>query len=107
MGKPTGRDAALGRPNAALQAGIDSCQQKRADVIAAVRELLGPPTPENEALHRLVEEVTRPVSSPSRLTAAPATGDAPPAATRERAPRDSRGVARLVCSWSHAAWARE
>jgi geranylgeranyl diphosphate synthase, type II len=60
LGKPTGRDAALGRPNAALQAGIDSCQQKRADVIAAVRELLGPPTPENEALHRLVEEVTRP-----------------------------------------------
>ena len=60
IGKPTGRDAALGRPNAALQAGLDSCQQKRADVIAAVRELLGPPTPENQALHRLVEEVTRP-----------------------------------------------
>jgi len=60
IGKPTGRDAALGRPNAALQAGLDSCQQKRADVIAAVRELLGPPTPENQALHLLVEEVTRP-----------------------------------------------
>jgi geranylgeranyl diphosphate synthase type II len=60
IGKPTGRDAALGRPNAAMQAGIESCQQKRADVIAAVRELLGPPTPENVALHRLIEEVTRP-----------------------------------------------
>ncbi len=60
IGKPSGRDAALGRPNAALQAGLDCCQQKRAEVIAAVRELIGPPTPENEALHRLVEEVTRP-----------------------------------------------
>ena len=60
VGKTTGRDAALGRPNAALQGGLESCQQKRADVIAAVRELLGPPTPENEALHRLIEEVTRP-----------------------------------------------
>lgn len=60
VGKPTGRDALLGRPNAALQAGLQGCQQKRADVIAAVRELLGPPTAETEALHRLVEEVTRP-----------------------------------------------
>ena len=60
IGKPTGRDAALGRPNAALQAGLESCQHKRTEVIAAVRELLGPPTAENEALHRLVEEVTRP-----------------------------------------------
>jgi geranylgeranyl diphosphate synthase type II len=62
IGKPVGRDAALGRPNAALHAGVDSCQAKRADVIAAVRELLGPPTPENEALHHLVEEVTRPAT---------------------------------------------
>jgi geranylgeranyl diphosphate synthase type II len=60
IGKPIGRDAALGRPNAALQAGIDGCQAKRAEVIAAVRELLGPPTTESEALHRLVQEVTRP-----------------------------------------------
>ena len=62
LGKPVGRDAALGRPNAALHAGVDSCQAKRADVIVAVRELLGPPTPENEALHHLVEEVTRPAT---------------------------------------------
>ncbi len=60
IGKPVGRDAALGRPNAALQVGLDGCQQRRVDVIAAVRELLGPPTAETEALHRLVEEVTRP-----------------------------------------------
>jgi geranylgeranyl diphosphate synthase type II len=60
IGKPTGRDAALGRPNAALQAGIVDCQAKRTEIIAAVRELLGPPTPESEALHCLVEEVTRP-----------------------------------------------
>jgi geranylgeranyl diphosphate synthase type II len=60
LGKPAGRDALLGRPNAALQVGLDGCQQKRAEVIAAVRELLGPPTAETEALHRLVEEVTRP-----------------------------------------------
>jgi geranylgeranyl diphosphate synthase, type II len=60
MGKPAGRDAALGRPNAALQGGLDGCRQKRNEVIAAVRELLGPPTAETEALHRLVEEVTRP-----------------------------------------------
>lgn len=63
IGKPAGRDAALGRPNAALQAGIDGCQAKRAEVIDAVRELLGPPTPESEALHRLVQEVTRPALS--------------------------------------------
>ena len=59
IGKPTGRDAALGRPNAALQAG------PRAPAPCAPRhrrrrELLGPSTPETEALHRLVEEVTRP-----------------------------------------------
>ncbi|MDB4965112.1 MAG: geranylgeranyl pyrophosphate synthase [Myxococcales bacterium] len=60
LGKPAGRDAALGRPNAALQVGMDGCQHKRAEVIDAVRELLGPPTTETEALHRLVEEVTRP-----------------------------------------------
>lgn len=60
LGKPVGRDALLGRPNAALQVGVDGCQAKRHEIIDAVRELLGPPTPENEALHHLVEEVTRP-----------------------------------------------
>ena len=60
IGKPVGRDAMLGRPNAALQVGLEGCQQKRAEVIDAVRELLGPPSAETEALHRLVEEVTRP-----------------------------------------------
>jgi geranylgeranyl diphosphate synthase, type II len=60
IGKPVGRDALLGRPNAALQGGIDASRSKRTEIVAAVRELLGPPTPENEALHLLVEEVTRP-----------------------------------------------
>jgi geranylgeranyl diphosphate synthase type II len=62
IGKPAGRDALLGRPNAALQNGVETCQAKRAEIIDAVRELLGPPTPENEALHHLVEEVTRPAA---------------------------------------------
>jgi len=35
------------------------------EIIAAVRELLGPPTPENEALHQLIEEVTRPAVRPA------------------------------------------
>jgi geranylgeranyl diphosphate synthase type II len=60
IGKPAGRDAALGRPNAALASGLDGARAKRAEVIDAVRELLGPPSPETEALHRLVEEATRP-----------------------------------------------
>lgn len=60
LGKPTGRDAALGRPNAVLHAGLDGAQARRAEIIAAVRELLGPPSAETDALHRLVEEVTRP-----------------------------------------------
>jgi geranylgeranyl diphosphate synthase type II len=60
IGKPTGRDAELGRPNAVLQHGVESCQNKRAEILDAVRALLGPATPENEALHHLVEEVTRP-----------------------------------------------
>ena len=64
IGKPVGRDAALGRPNAALNYGLDGCQHKRAEVIAAVRELLGPPTAETEALHHLVEEVSRPAARP-------------------------------------------
>jgi geranylgeranyl diphosphate synthase type II len=59
IGKPVGQDAALGRPNAALLNGLESCSQKRADVIAAVHELVGPRTDQNEALHRLVEEVAR------------------------------------------------
>jgi geranylgeranyl diphosphate synthase type II len=62
LGKPVGRDAALGRPNAVLQTGVESCQTRRTEVIAAVRELLGPPTPSNEALHHLIEEVTRPAA---------------------------------------------
>jgi geranylgeranyl diphosphate synthase type II len=60
IGKPPGRDAVLGRPNAALSAGLDSVRAQRAALIEAVRELLGPTTPENVALHHLVEEVTRP-----------------------------------------------
>jgi geranylgeranyl diphosphate synthase type II len=62
LGKPVGRDALLGRPNAVLQTGVESCQARRTEIIAAVRELLGPPTPENEALHQLIEEVTRPAA---------------------------------------------
>jgi geranylgeranyl diphosphate synthase type II len=62
LGKPVGRDALLGRPNAVLQKGVDDCQARRTEIIAAVRELLGPPTPSNEALHHLIEEVTRPAA---------------------------------------------
>jgi geranylgeranyl diphosphate synthase type II len=64
IGKPVGRDAALGRPNAALQSGRENAQAMRQALIDGVDELLGPKTPETEALHRLVEEVTRPSSSP-------------------------------------------
>jgi geranylgeranyl diphosphate synthase type II len=60
LGKPVGRDERLHRPNAALKVGLDGCQQRRAEIIAAVRELVGPRSIETDALHRLVEEVTRP-----------------------------------------------
>jgi geranylgeranyl diphosphate synthase type II len=59
-GKPTGRDAALGRPNAALQGGLENARAMRASIIEGVSELLGPRTPETEALRIVVEEVTRP-----------------------------------------------
>ena len=60
MGKPTGRDAALGRPNAVLQQGRDNARALREALLNGIDELLGPMTPETEALHRLVEEVTKP-----------------------------------------------
>jgi geranylgeranyl diphosphate synthase type II len=60
MGKPVGRDGALGRPNAALAKGTGNARAMREALIAGILELLGPPTPETEALHRLAEEVTRP-----------------------------------------------
>lgn len=60
LGKPIGRDAALGRPNAALQSGLESARAMRAAILDGIAELLGPPTPETEALRLLVEEVTRP-----------------------------------------------
>lgn len=60
VGKPTGRDAQLGRPNTALQEGADNATALRQALLDGVRELLGPPSPETEAMHRLVEEVTRP-----------------------------------------------
>ena len=59
-GKPVGRDAALGRPNAALQSGVENARAMRAAIIDGVAELLGPPTSQTEALRLLVEEVTRP-----------------------------------------------
>ena len=59
-GKTGGRDHLLGRPNAALQDGLEPTRSRRAVLIDAVRELLGPFTPETEALHLLVQEVTRP-----------------------------------------------
>lgn len=61
LGKPVGRDAALGRPNAALREGIEGAQARRTEIIAAVRELLGPPSVETEALEQLIEAVTRPL----------------------------------------------
>jgi geranylgeranyl diphosphate synthase type II len=66
MGKPTGRDASLGRPNAALAGGVESANALRAALIAGVDELLGAKTPETQALHHLVEEVTRPSVAPRR-----------------------------------------
>jgi geranylgeranyl diphosphate synthase type II len=60
LGKPAGRDAALGRPNAVLHGGVESARAMREALIAGVLELLGPPTVETLALHHLVEEVTRP-----------------------------------------------
>jgi geranylgeranyl diphosphate synthase type II len=63
VGKPVGRDAALGRPNAAIQAGPENARAMRAAIIEGVSELLGSVTPETEALRILVEEVTRPASA--------------------------------------------
>jgi len=60
MGKPAGRDGALGRPNAALQNGLENTRAMRAAIIESVSQLLGPPTAESDALRLLVEEVTRP-----------------------------------------------
>jgi geranylgeranyl diphosphate synthase type II len=60
IGKPSGRDAALGRPNAVLINGAEAARAMREALIAGIDELLGPKTPETEALHRLAEEVTRP-----------------------------------------------
>lgn len=60
IGKPIGRDALLGRPNAALQSGVENARAMRAAILDGVAELLGPPTPATEALRLLVEEVTRP-----------------------------------------------
>ena len=59
-GKTGGRDQLFGRPNAVLQEGADVTRSRRAVLIEAVRELLGPSTAETEALHLLVQEVTRP-----------------------------------------------
>jgi geranylgeranyl diphosphate synthase type II len=59
-GKTGGRDQLLGRPNAALHDGAESTRSRRAVLVDAVRELLGPSTPQSEALHLLVQEVTRP-----------------------------------------------
>jgi geranylgeranyl diphosphate synthase type II len=59
-GKTSGRDQLLQRPNAVLKEGIDTTRSRRAVLIDAVRELLGPSTAETEALHLLVQEVTRP-----------------------------------------------
>ena len=59
-GKTSGRDQLLGRPNAVLQDGPDATRSRRSVLIDAVREELGPSTPETEALHFLVQEVTRP-----------------------------------------------
>jgi geranylgeranyl diphosphate synthase type II len=60
VGKPIGRDAALGRPNAALQDGVGSARALRQALIDGVAELLGPPSPETEALRLVVDEATRP-----------------------------------------------
>ena len=59
-GKTTGRDLVLGRPNAALHEGLDPTRSRCTALVEAVRELLGPSTPQTEALHILVQQVTRP-----------------------------------------------
>jgi geranylgeranyl diphosphate synthase type II len=59
-GKTSGRDQLLGRPNAALQEGVETTRTRRDVLIEGVRELLGPSTPQTEALHLLIQEVTRP-----------------------------------------------
>ncbi len=59
-GKTVGRDAALGRPNAALREGVVAARSRRDALVDGVRELLGPSTPQTEALHLLVREATRP-----------------------------------------------
>ena len=60
LGKPIGRDAALGRPNMALRGSPEEAHAMRKALLDGVRELLGPATPGSEALHLLIEEVTRP-----------------------------------------------
>ena len=60
LGKPIGRDAALNRPNAALQNGPESARAMRAALLDGINDLLGPPTAANFALRLLVEEATRP-----------------------------------------------
>jgi geranylgeranyl diphosphate synthase type II len=61
LGKPAGRDAALGRPNAALQDGPEGARALRQALIAGVNDLLGSATDaRTSALRLLVEEVTRP-----------------------------------------------
>ena len=60
IGKTAGRDALLGRPNAALREGVAVARSRRDALVVGVRELLGPSTPQTEALHLVVREATRP-----------------------------------------------
>ncbi len=60
LGKPSGRDQALGRPNAALQHGVASAREMREQNIAEAHALLGTRTPATAPLYQLLDEVTRP-----------------------------------------------
>jgi geranylgeranyl diphosphate synthase type II len=62
IGKPAGRDHALGRPNAALSRGVDGARAMREALLDGIAELLGPPTPESHALRLVIDEVTRPAN---------------------------------------------
>jgi hypothetical protein len=50
---------------------VESVRAQRTALIDAVRELLGPTTPETAALHYLVEEVTRPRTDRNRAELGP------------------------------------
>jgi geranylgeranyl diphosphate synthase, type II len=57
LGKPTGRDRALGRPNAAIRIGVEACEKRRVELVAEAHALVGCGGARRQTLRRWIDEV--------------------------------------------------